>query len=259
MRRLPVVLSVSLAALGLSLGGTADAVGAPASLSISPVNAAAVAGTTASGAVLVLDDSGAPVEGAAIRVQEGTWMDAPTACLTDVAGRCAYVYPSPDFPGSDALLVFVDADLDGEMDIGEPRATGTRTWTLPAPSTSVRLAGGGTIEESGEHVANLSLRIRAEADGSVSGRCRVSITWIRPYVSESRCVELTRLTLGGSHATVFGVVDEEMNAGVHRRARIRIDLDDLSPEGVSDRVRIIVENGYLSEGPLMSGDVRIRS
>jgi hypothetical protein len=196
---------------------------------------------------IVRDALGQPIQGVTVTFTVVPSGDAGF-CETDASGTCTFTYQGPDLPRADDITACADTNVNGEADPGEPCGEATKIWTMPA-TTPGQVTGGGFIRDS-----RISFAVHARAATStdpVQGGCNVNdhIGGVR-----IQCLDVTTLVLTSTHATLFGTAEQDGVA-----TNYRIDVDDLSDQGLPDTFQIQTDLGYLNGGPLTGGNIQIRS
>ena len=124
-------------------------------LSASPASADPPAGTTHTITAQLLNAADStPVQGAHLRaITEGTFSltlgCSTTLCTTDVTGQVAFTYSSATVR-TDSVIVFRDANANGNPDIGEEQVRVRVNWTKPTFPTNVDYVALGDSFSSGE-------------------------------------------------------------------------------------------------------------
>ena len=170
-------------------------------------------------------------------------------CTTDANGRCDYAYVGPDLPGADMIRACVDSNRNGTVDAGEPCATATKAWVLPA-TTPGQVTGGGQVANAAGN-DNLAFGFNAKSDSKgVKGECNV----VDPSTgTKIKCLEVTTLVVSGTHATLFGRATYNSTP-----TNFRIDVDDVGEPGKGrDTFKIHLDNGYTVGGVLTGGNIQI--
>jgi hypothetical protein len=167
--------------------------------------------------------------------------NATGACTTDASGLCAFTYQGPTFPGSDEIGGFVDVNGNGAQDAGEPTASVTKQWVLPAST-------GGQATGSGK-VGVLAFDLSAKSDrGVVKGTCSIVLG-----ETTVRCLDVTAYVENGDTATIYG------HATINGTATLyKITVTDNGRPGTGrDIFRIETSSGFSGGGTLTAGNLEV--
>jgi hypothetical protein len=107
-----------------------DAIGAPATLTLSPATATNPTGTSHTVTATVTDVAGQRVPGVVVRFSVTGVHTVTGSCTTGPNGQCSFSYMGAN-PGIDTIDAYADSDNDSMRDPGEPTgAPVTKTWIL---------------------------------------------------------------------------------------------------------------------------------
>jgi Beta-propeller repeat len=220
--------------------------GAPAALVLSPAADTNPVGTSHMVTATAEDATMQPVAGVVVRFAVTGSVNTSGSCSTGSNGQCGFSYTGPSLPGADLITAYADSDGDAMQDAGEPAATATKAWVLPA-STPGQASGGGNIEVGGNRIA-FGFSARSSGSG-FQGSCNV----VDQPGAMVRCTDVTALVITGNAATVFG------NATVNGVATTyRIDaVDNANPGRGADTFSIQTGSGYSRSGVLSGGNVQV--
>jgi hypothetical protein len=161
------------------------------------------------------------------------------ACTTDASGLCDFTYSGPIFPGYDEISAFVDVNGNGVEDAGEPRASVTKQWVLPA-STAGQASGSGKV-------GTLSFDFSAKSDkGGLKGTCSVSLG-----KTTIKCLDVTAYVQSGNTATIYGHATID---GIATLYKITV-TDNGRPGTAGDVFRIETASGFSAGGIRTAGNV----
>jgi hypothetical protein len=132
--------------------------------------------------------------------------------LTGASGEAQLGF-QPWFPGVDTVTAFVDLNLNGRLDPGEPQASAPLTVTLPA-STAGTASGTGRVS-LGETLGNLTLSLQSQR-GRITGAIAFaplagSLLDLKSTRLDAVCFggtpgNLTLVVLGTTRVAGYGVV-----------------------------------------------------
>ena len=222
--------------------------GVPALLTLSPVAGNEPVATSHTVTAHATDAGGPPAMDRIVRFSVSGSVSTDGSCTTDSAGECGFTYTGPEFPGTDVISAFADANENGLQDPGEPGGTATMAWVLPG-STTGRATGWGRVPNGLEGSARFSFS--AASNGGLTGSCSVID---RARAKTINCLDVTAFVVNGDEVTIFGHATENGVATsyvIHAadRARRGAGLDTFS---------IHVASGYAVSGTLTTGNIRVR-
>jgi hypothetical protein len=224
------------------------AIGAPATLVLSPAADTNTVGTSHTVTATVRDTAGQPVPSVVVRFTVTGSVSTSAQCTSDASGQCSASYAGPSLPGADLITAYADSDGDSVQDAGEPAAVATKAWLLPT-STPGQASGGGHIEVGGNRIA-FGFNARSGA-GGFQGSCNVIDQTNNVMV---RCTDVTALVISGNAATVFGHATVNGVATTYR-----IDaVDNGEPGKGVDTFSIQTGTGYSRSGVLTGGNVQVQ-
>lgn len=120
-----------------SLNGTYDAFVTrfdagpqPATVDLTPDTAANPVGTQHTVTATVKTIDGTPVPEIIVQFSVTGATTTSGSCTTDTAGQCTFTYQGPATPGADTITAFFDTNTNGDLDVGEPTGTATKTWFI---------------------------------------------------------------------------------------------------------------------------------
>ena len=216
----------------------------PANLTLDPENGSNQVGETANFTATVTDADGNPVANIPVEYSVSGSVTTDGSCTTDENGQCTISYDGPQLPGSDEIDAYADSNSNGSQDSGEPTASATQTWTVPA-STQGTVSANGLIPGSSTGSAILTSTFSYNGT-SLSGSCLILDILAGKTVS---CTSVSALVIDGSQATIFG------NATVNGVATTyRIDITSSGLLGGT--FNIVTASGY-SAGGTLSGSALI--
>jgi hypothetical protein len=134
----------------------------------------------------------------------------------------------------------------GTFDPGEPTATATKAWMLPA-STPGQVTGGGQISVSGNGVT-FGFTAKSDSKG-LKGEC---VVVARDPKRMIKCVDVTALVQSGNEATIYGHATDN---GADTTYIIHI-ADNAEPGRGADTFSITTASGYAASGTLTSGNIQ---
>jgi hypothetical protein len=225
----------------------------PATISLTPPDAVNVVGTSHSVTATVGNSAGGAVENALVRFNVSGSSSQSGSCATDSAGQCTFSYVGPTLPGADVIVAYADSDEDGVRDADEPMAEATKAWILPTSTPGQTTGGGQTLNPDADD--NIAFGYNAQSTAaSFKGNCEL----VDPSPARNvkiKCLDVTALVVGGTHATFFG------NATVNGTATTyRIDVDDFGEPGAgSDTFQLSTANGYSYGGVLVHGNIQVHN
>jgi hypothetical protein len=166
---------------------------------------------------------------------------ATGACTTDAAGLCDFTYAGPTFPGYDQISAYVDVNGNGSQDAGEPTASVTKQWVLPA-STTGQAAGSGKV-------GTLAFDFSAKSDkGTLKGTC--SVTLAKTTV---KCLDVTAYVQSGNTVTIYGHATVDGTTTLYKITAI----DNGRPGTAGDVFRIETSSGFSAGGTLTAGNLEV--
>jgi hypothetical protein len=167
--------------------------------------------------------------------------DATGACTTDAAGLCDFTYQGPTFPGSDEIGAYVDVNGNGVQDSGEPTASVTKQWVLPA-STTGQATGSGKV-------GALAFDFSAKSDrGVIKVTCSVILG-----ETTIKCLDATAYVQNGDTATIYGHATINGTTTVYK-----ITVTDNGRPGTGrDIFRIETSSGFTGGGSLTAGNLEV--
>jgi virginiamycin B lyase len=226
---------------------------APASVVLSPADAVNNVSTTHTVTATVKDASGNPLSGITVLFKVQGADNVSGSCTTDSSGQCSFTYQGPNLPGADLITACADSNGNGSADTGEPCAEATKAWVLPT-STQGQTTGGGQILNA-QATDKIAFGFSAKSDSKgVKGECTV-VDPSTPTNTKIKCLDVTALVQGTTHATFFG--DATVN-GV--ATTYRIDVDDIADPGAGkDTFKIQTDSGYVAGGILTAGNIQVHN
>ena len=258
-RKLAAILTVgALAILGIvgymSGGGVAGAAyyyyyttpGPPANLTLTPATATNPVGTTHTVTATVTDSSAALLQDIVVRFTVTGSVSKTGQCTSNASGQCTFTYSGPVLPGADTIAAFADSNGNTTRDAGEPTATSTKTWVLPA-STPGSVTGSGAIVASGSSVS-FDLSAKSDASG-VKGSCAVTVKESKRKI---KCTNATVLVVSGNEATFYGDATDDGVATIYA-----IHVVDSAEPGTADTFSIATASGYSASGALTGGNIQV--
>jgi hypothetical protein len=224
-----------------------------ASVTLSPPDAVNPVGTSHTVTATARNAAGEPVPDATVLFSVSGSSQASGSCSTDAEGQCAFSYQGPDLPGADIITGCADADRDGSRDATEPCGEATKAWVLPTSTPGQTTGGGQILNAAGDD--KIAFGFNAKSDGgTVKGNC----TLVDPSAERNlkiKCLDVSTLVQGGTHATFFGRAEVNGEA-----TRYRIDVDDNGEPGAGrDTFKISTDSGYTASGVLTNGNVQIHN
>jgi hypothetical protein len=236
--------------------------GPPAIVTVMPTGAVNEVDTQHCVTATVTDLFTNPTPGVTVTFQVTGSNSASGSATTGGDGTATFCYIGRLF-GADLITAFVDNNVNGSPDPGEPTGTATKTWTLP-PSTAfcfvdfvtygIRIiadngdlgTGGGVARVDGE--GNPTGQHEYQDHGPVQPMNVHSINVLAVVCSDIAGVP------GARQAQIYG---EATIDGAGEFA-YRIHVEDRGEPGTSDKYWIILSNGYDSGSqPLIGGNVQI--
>lgn len=183
------------------------------------------------------------------QVRGSVTVDAFCDVTFNVGSQCTFGYDGPSQPGADVITAFIDQNYNGQLDPGEPFASATKVWVLPVAGGPGHVTGGGQAVG----VDDVTFAVHGEStDRRTSGGCTVV-----DHVTGAKvtCLDVTALLVTGTHATLTGHATVNGVATTYR-----IDVDDGGePNQDRDAFHIETASGYAAGGPVVRGDVQVRS
>lgn len=219
----------------------------PEVLTLAPAADSNPVGTSHTVTATVTDTGGDPFPGVAVRFTVTGSVSVTGSCETNAAGQCTFTYDGPQLPGADVVDAFADSDDDSTRDPGEPTATATKTWVLPA-STPGQATGGGQIEDADG--GPITFAFTAKSDGGLKGECTVVD---RAAGRMIKCTDVTAYVQSGNHATFYGVATDN---GVETIYVIDVVDNDESGRD-ADTFSILTASGYSASGILVAGNIQV--
>ena len=221
----------------------------PATLSVSPAEDTNPVGTSHTVTATVTDSDGNPVENITARFTVAGSVSASGSCTTDASGQCGFTYQGPDFPDADTITAYADTNANGVQDAGEPGASATKVWALPA-STPGEVHGAGLLGgNAGEHIT-FGFHARNTLSGP-RGSCHFDRHLSGPD-DTVRCLNVTALIVIGNMATIYG---DAVHNGQSTTYRITAREND---KPTPDEVAITTASGFSVGGPLEHGEVKVK-
>jgi hypothetical protein len=227
-------------------------------LSLSPTSQSVATGSPASVTAQLLDGTtGQPVVGTKLsfRISAGpnrgtSGSCAPSTCATDSAGQVSWTYRGTTV-GDDTVQVFVDSNVNGSPDPGEPQTTGLVRWTtVPLPPVVVRTAPfdfnkaqRGVVEcnhtattGTGEATARSNFRtgllqVSAKARtrvGGALGRAGVGVKYVAPRTGRIK-IDADLAVAGFDWLWSFGVPKLDHTAIVSLKSSAQISVSRFRP------------------------------
>jgi len=239
-----------------SFGGAGDAfvaklntggLGAPATVTLSPVAGSNTVGASHSLTATVTDASAQPLPSVVVPFSVTGSTTTSGRCTTDSIGQCSYAYSGPQLPGTDSITAFADANGNATRDPGEPGATATERWVLP-DSTDGRATGGGRLVTSDGHRLTFAFAALSSADRR-RGTCMVVDHTARRWI---RCIDVTAFVLNGNEVTIYGDALDNGEATTY----VLHGVDNGAHGGRADSFSVATASGYAAAGTLLGGDVR---
>jgi len=230
----------------------------PASVSVTPATAVNEVGQQHCVTATVTDALGAPTANVGVYFTvNGTSTGRDTSsgsAVTNTAGSAQFCYTA-QFPGSDTITAVADADNDASGEVGEPSGVASKTYVLPTSTAlcQVAIADGGQIIASNGDRAVFGGNAKTK-NGRIQGeQLYQDMGPAQAFTLQSS--QVLALVCESSQATIYGTgtIDE---AGSYF---FRIQVDDLSKNGKTDRYAILLSNGYTSGNQqLRSGNITIK-
>jgi hypothetical protein len=218
---------------------------APTNLTLTPSAATNTVGTTHTVTATVTDANGNPSQDVVVRFTVTGSVSATGSCKTDSNGQCSFSYNGPQLPGADLINAFADTDNSGTND-GEPTASASKAWVLPA-STAGQITGGGQIDVAGDVI---SFGFNAKSNGGLKGECTLVDHETRQQI---KCTSVTSLVQSSNEATIFGDATVD---GVATTYRIHV-VDNGEPGRGFDTFSITTASGYSASGTLTGGNIQV--
>jgi Bacterial Ig-like domain (group 1)/Beta-propeller repeat len=109
-----------------------DMIGAPYTLTLSPVTAMNTVGTPHTVTATVRDFGGRPVPGVTVRFTVSGANSTTGSCVTATNGQCSFTYTGMH-AGTDTITAYADTNTNGMRDAGEPSGMATKIWEAGAP------------------------------------------------------------------------------------------------------------------------------
>jgi hypothetical protein len=164
---------------------------------------------------------------------------------TDAGGSATYCYAGPLAPGTDEITAYADEDADATQDPGEPGATASASWVVPASSERCTVMGVGTITASNGDAASFRINVQVHKERSRGSLFYEDDGPADPLVVRS--ARLSGLTCDGDHASIFG--------RTHGSDPVSFRIDVSEDPGT---YRIRTSDGYDSgEQALAGGSTRV--
>jgi hypothetical protein len=221
----------------------------PATLSVSPAEDTNPVGTSHTVTATVSDSDGNPVENVTTRFTVAGSVSASGSCTTDASGQCDFTYQGPDFPDADTITAYADTNANGVQDAGEPGASATKVWALPA-STPGDVHGAGLLRGAAGERITFGFHARNMLSGP-RGSCHFDRHSNGPDDSVT-CVNVTALIVIGNMATIYG---DAVHNGQSTTYRITAREND---KPTPDEVAITTASGFSAGGPLEHGEVKVK-
>lgn len=230
----------------------------PSSLTLSPAAATNVVGTSHTVTASVEDGDGEPVENVDVRFAVTGAVATSGQCTTGTNGECTFAYDGPALPGSDSISAYADSDGDSTPDAGEPTATASKAWVLPAstPPCRVSIGEASRIVAANGDRATMDGSARVSAAGVLSGRQNYRDTGPgEPMTVRSISVLAVVCSPDRRRATIYGKATIDGAGSFDYRIEAE---DNRRPGKGSDRYGILLSSGYDSGLQLLAaGDVTI--
>jgi hypothetical protein len=242
-----------------------QAIGQPATLTLSPKTATNTVGEQHCVTATVTDAAGNPTAGVTVVFSETGSVStsgglvsegASGSAQTNNQGQATFCYTS-DLPGENVIRAFADTNGNGSQDAGEPTDAATKTYVVPAstPGCTETVTGGGNFTALDGDPATFGGNAQVSADGTTSGQEQYQDHGpLLPLDVKSIEIQAMICTPERVHATIFGTATID-GAGSYT---FRIEATDLGDPGSNDTYSILLSNGYYSgQQRLEGGNIQI--
>lgn len=199
------------------------------------------------------DASGGPSDRVVVRFAVTGASDAGQSVTTESNGTAELCYTGPALPGTDAIRAFADTDGDGAEGGGEPAATASATWVLPASTAGCSATFGGRIDTGAGKATFAGTALTAGGDLRAQTEHQDHATGLTVNGDEVLAVVCDR---SGGTATVYGRA--RLDSGAVTAYRL-LATDLAEPGAGADTYRLLLGSGYDSrERVLEGGNVQVR-
>jgi hypothetical protein len=166
---------------------------------------------------------------------------ASGVCTTDFFGLCDFTYQGPIFPGTDVISAYVDVNNNGVQDTGEPTASATKEWILPA-STTGQASGSGQV---GPLTSDFSAK---SGKSVVKGTCSIVVD-----KTIIKCLDVTSYVQSGNTTTIYGNATINGDPTLYKITAV----DNGRPGAGSDVFQIETSSGFTGGGVVTSGNLQV--
>ena len=221
-----------------------------ATLTLSPAAATNPVGTSHTVTATVTDADGNPVEDVTVRFTVAGSVSASGSCTTDANGQCDFTYQGPAFPGADAITAYADTNGNNVQDAGEPGASATKVWMLPA-STPGQVHGAGQLRGASGEKITFGFQAKGTLSGPTGG-CHFDRHLEGPN-DKVECLNVAALIIIGNMATIYG---DALHNGQSTTYVITAREND---KPTPDEITITTASGFSAGGPLQHGKVDVKN